>query len=422
MVTHQIEYSINVFSAYIAASRRSDRSLEARVESARRASEIHKRRTGRSLRVTEQDVVNEEMYEEEDDDLPLPYRRLTSHLQTNSVDFNRRLAAYLTNQVAMRSAMEQMVSQSFAQQFPNAPQFGQNQQFPSPMVNTNMGSPSMPRPSPTTASSYRSAPYPSPHSPAFQQPHGRAYSMAAPNVPNGQSGTPARSPVPPTNALHQRRMSMPAASISATTTPSLATEGISPADPEQQRQTQSASISGKTQDYFPPFWQDTGPFTTTLPPETQQMIGPALDPNDPFSSVLMSGSDSFASNPYYPWGNMLPQNMKAEQSSVHPSFDGMSATLAPSALDMSGESFSAPGNASNPPAGDQVSAPSSGLDFNLSQDSTSLKGMPATAGTGLSRQNSSHGLKSGHMTPAEGFSQWDSYIQDGTWGDEGVAS
>ena len=44
--------------AYIAASRRSDRSLEARVESARRASEIHKRRTGRSLRVTEQDVIN----------------------------------------------------------------------------------------------------------------------------------------------------------------------------------------------------------------------------------------------------------------------------------------------------------------------------------------------------------------------------
>src|SRR3984957_20785659 len=91
--------------AYIAASRRSDRSLEARVESARRASEIHKRRTGRSLRVTEQYVINEEMYEEEDDDLPLQYRRLTAHLQTNSVDFNRRLEAYLTNQVAMRSAM-----------------------------------------------------------------------------------------------------------------------------------------------------------------------------------------------------------------------------------------------------------------------------------------------------------------------------
>ena len=67
-------------SAYIAASRRSDRSLEARIESARRASEIHKKRTGRALRVTEQDVINEEMYEEEDDDLPTQYQRLNAHV------------------------------------------------------------------------------------------------------------------------------------------------------------------------------------------------------------------------------------------------------------------------------------------------------------------------------------------------------
>ena len=91
--------------AYIAASRRSDRSLEARVESARRASEIHKRRTGRALRVTEQDVVNEEMYEEEDDDLPMQYRRLTAHLQTQNEAFNRRVNAYIVNQVAMRNAV-----------------------------------------------------------------------------------------------------------------------------------------------------------------------------------------------------------------------------------------------------------------------------------------------------------------------------
>lgn len=356
------------------------------------------------------------MYEEEDDDLPLPYRRLTSHLQTGSVDFNRRLAAYLTNQVAMRSAMEQMVSQSFAQQFPNAPQFGQNQQFPSPMVNTNMGSPGMARASPTAASSYRSAPYPSPHSPAFQQAHGRAYSMAAPPLPSGQPGTPNRSPAQAANALHQRRMSMPAASSSAATTPALNTDGLPSADPEQQRQTQSANVAGKQPDNFPPLWQDTGPFTTSLPPETQQMIGPALDLNDPFSSMLMSGSDNYATNPYYQWGNMFPQNIKAEASPMHPSLDGMSATLAPSALDMSGDGFSASANFNGLATGDQPSAPSSGLDFNLSQDSTSLKGMPSTTGGNMSRQSSSHGLKSGHVTPPEAF--WDSYLQDGTWGDE----
>jgi hypothetical protein len=77
------------------------------------------------------------MYEEEDDDLPMQYRRLTAHLQTGSVDFNRRLSAYLTNHVAMRAALDQAVQNSYAQQFPNAPQFQRQQYmgFGSPMFN-----------------------------------------------------------------------------------------------------------------------------------------------------------------------------------------------------------------------------------------------------------------------------------------------
>lgn len=91
--------------AYIAASRRSDRSVEARVESARRASEIHKRRTGKSLKVTEKDVLAEEMYEEEEDELPSQYKNLNAHLQTGSLDFDARLQAYLANAVAFRKAL-----------------------------------------------------------------------------------------------------------------------------------------------------------------------------------------------------------------------------------------------------------------------------------------------------------------------------
>ncbi|KAG9290894.1 hypothetical protein G9A89_011044 [Geosiphon pyriformis] len=53
--------------AFIAASHRGDRSIEARMESARKASELHKKRTGKALRITEQDVRNEEMYREMDD-------------------------------------------------------------------------------------------------------------------------------------------------------------------------------------------------------------------------------------------------------------------------------------------------------------------------------------------------------------------
>ncbi|TKA72911.1 hypothetical protein B0A49_08439 [Cryomyces minteri] len=109
--------------AYIAASRRSDRTLGARIQSARRASEVHKRRTGRSLRITEQDVTNEEMYEEEYDNLPMQYRRLTTHLQTGSADFNRRHAAYWTALVDTRGAYGQATARSYTQQYPNDPQF-----------------------------------------------------------------------------------------------------------------------------------------------------------------------------------------------------------------------------------------------------------------------------------------------------------
>ncbi|KAK0959452.1 hypothetical protein LTR91_020828, partial [Friedmanniomyces endolithicus] len=91
--------------AYIAASRRSDRSLEARIKSAGRASEIHRRRTGRSLRVTEQNVMNEEMYEEEYDDVSTQYLRMTAHLQNQNADLDRHFHSYLLNHVAMRQAV-----------------------------------------------------------------------------------------------------------------------------------------------------------------------------------------------------------------------------------------------------------------------------------------------------------------------------
>src|SRR5579859_2988144 len=119
------------FRAYIAASRRSDRSLEARLESARRASEIQKRRTGKALRVTEADVQNEEMYEEEDD-LPASFHY---GLGSSSFELRMRMQAYWEQQIALRNAMSFAASggnlnaapppvslrdyyQRFAQQYP----------------------------------------------------------------------------------------------------------------------------------------------------------------------------------------------------------------------------------------------------------------------------------------------------------------
>ena len=406
--------------AYIAASRRGDRSLEARVESARRASEIHKRRTGRSLRVTEQDVINEEMYEEEDDDLPLRYRRLTAHLQTGSADFNRRLAAYLTQQVAVRNMMGQM-SQNPYSQYPNMPYQPQGPNiFPPPMMpQTNLGQ------SPTT--SYRSAPYPSPHQTDYRQHHNRSYSLAA--LPNTKAPTSPSVSIQ-TTSLDQRRLSTPTNihPNGETRQPSHAidTDDIKP-DPNYSRQAQSATFPQFGP--FPPLWQDTGPFTTSPPPEAQQMLAhaPQFDVNDPTYAMLMQGSDQYISSAYYPWHDMNQSGLKGMP--VHPSaYQGMSVTLAPSALEQHVMNHEEPSqnNTSISQATHHHSSiaqlslpPTTGLDFNFSQES---KGFDF-GGAGMSREDSlqgifkASGMPSGQVTPAgEGF--WDNFVMDGSWEDE----
>ncbi|KAF4454566.1 hypothetical protein FALBO_15808 [Fusarium albosuccineum] len=69
--------------AYISASRRSDRSIEARLESAHKASKIHKRRTGKSLRVTRDAVLRQELFEEDQRRPSCP--RKQPHVQTRIV-------------------------------------------------------------------------------------------------------------------------------------------------------------------------------------------------------------------------------------------------------------------------------------------------------------------------------------------------
>jgi hypothetical protein len=71
---------------------------------ARHALAIHERRTGRALRVTESDIINEAMYEGIND-LPTECSRSNANLQTESVDFDRRLLAYLSSQIATRQAV-----------------------------------------------------------------------------------------------------------------------------------------------------------------------------------------------------------------------------------------------------------------------------------------------------------------------------
>ncbi|KAL8735561.1 MAG: hypothetical protein Q9166_000729 [cf. Caloplaca sp. 2 TL-2023] len=391
--------------AYIAASRRSDRSLEARVESARRASEIHKRRTGRSLRVTEQDVVNEEMYEEEDDDLPLQYRRLTAHLQTGSADFNRRLSAYLTNHVAMRSALDQAITNSYAQQYPNAPQFAHNQpaMYPSPFMPQGMTPVQSPQ-------SYMQPPFPSANAATFRPSPVRPVPTTGHHSPSSYVQSPTASS--PVDGTDHRRASMQSKSASPVAIRTPQSMHARPSLPQSTKilQTQQDSapphipVSMQPQQmpptptsvYSP---QEMGPLTTSLPPESQMLLGSALDPKDPMSSMFMSGNDSFAQ-----WASALGPSIKPRN--FHPSYDGMSATLAPSALDMSSQP----------------------LNYNQFQQMTS---MPTTNQPFLTfdgnvpdyskgffqstHPSSSHG--SGAGTPGALDGGWDAFINDNSWAD-----
>lgn len=348
------------------------------MESARRASEIHKRRTGRSLRVTEQDVVNEEMYEEEDDDLPMQYRRLTAHLQTGSADFNRRLSAYLTNHVAMRSALDQAITQSYAQQYPNAPQFAHNQSmYPSPFMNPNM-------PQQHSPQSYIQSPYSMPPTPTFPQPqHARSQPAAGvPEVSRYVQSVPTSSPVQVVSpVVERRRTSPPSKSVSPpgstarTPQPVQARPVSQPSPPAysvKQDRKSSTSIQAPPQLLQRPQnvhhasrYADFGPLTTSLPAESQQLLGSALDLNDPLTSMFMAGSESMAQPFYNP---MAPSLLKPRN--FHPSYDGMSATLAPSALDMTPHhgmpmSMNPSGAMSAPPY--QMSFDPSAFDFTKGQ-------------------------------------------------------
>ena len=429
------------------------------MESARRASEIHKRRTGRSLRVTEQDVVNEEMYEEEDDDLPQQYRRLTAHLQTGSADFNRRLAAYLTNHVAMRSALDQAITNSYAQQYPNAPQFAHNNQtiFSSPFMPHGMppAMPSqmqqmpqpqrMPQPS---SQPYRQSPYPLPGTPGYR-PHAHKLSTSVSKTLD-LPGYPQGSPVDSNSQSDNRRMSMPSSSMSpitpatphtplslqhpqltaapkrssyssepdGSTSHSMAPPSASSATQQPQQTRPSSqpipqpaphpmtqSMPTSMAQYNPPnYYPDSGPFSMSLPAESQMLLGNTLDPNDPLTSMFMAGSENFA-QPFFTYNSfnsLGSSNMVLKDPNFHPSYDGMSATLAPSALDMS-------------PLHRELNEPVSGTtestnitSFNPNYDAV----FGDYKGVGFVHPGSSAG--SGTVTPGVDGS-WDAFINDNSW-------
>ncbi|RCI12080.1 hypothetical protein L249_0089, partial [Ophiocordyceps polyrhachis-furcata BCC 54312] len=113
----------NTERAYVAASRRSDRSLEARFQSALMASDCHRRRTGKGLRITEDVVRNDDMYEEEDRGLPRCWQRMRNTIAPLSPGSQGRVsgfmsASHLQEMATMANGNAEEVNRQFDHHFP----------------------------------------------------------------------------------------------------------------------------------------------------------------------------------------------------------------------------------------------------------------------------------------------------------------
>ncbi|KAG6094470.1 hypothetical protein E4U31_006263 [Claviceps sp. LM219 group G6] len=301
--------------AYIAASRRVDRSIEARVQSARMASEIHKKRTGKGFKITEEIVLKEEMYEEEDDDLPRSYRLLSASMQTSSPEMNARLNAYLSNKVAMSQMLartndewrENEVNRLFAASFPNA------------LPISNLPPPKHQSPpeafSPRTNSSSTIAP----------PTHSASFSGALPTTTTTTSSVSTSSPLPPDSApsLQQRhsvaslpwppRASKPSKPKSRTSDAGVNNRRNSSKSSATLAKKKSVDMSGCTpmsenaispQSFYEHSFPGSSAFTTELPAEARMMFNGvgadgALDP-----MKLMGGGLEDRYDGYFPeWMN-----------------------------------------------------------------------------------------------------------------------
>lgn len=250
------------------------------------ASEIHKKRTGKGFKISEEIVMKEEMYEEEDDDLPRHYRALAAHLQTSSPDMNSRLSAYLTGQVAMASmARQKEVDKLFAESFPNAARMSQQMQQSAYYQGLQTSSPQ--------------------HSPGFHAPV-RSHTMStfgdrpqAVHRPSHLSATDSRSSgdyaYTPRSPKRPSVESPPVLSPESGHTDASSSSDSTPHfTPAQQYHTYIVpqSLSGGSMD--PPPFQSS--FTSELPNDAKLLAN--IDMNDPLTGTFygmpdISGADSF---------------------------------------------------------------------------------------------------------------------------------
>ena len=373
------------------------------------------------------------MYEEEDDDLPAQYRRLTAHLNTNSSDFNRRLATYLTNHVAMRQALDQALSNSYAQTGQNWSPNSQNNQHMQapwtqnqPMFGQGMhhGSPSMIQPSMMHHQSPTGqVPNSLPNARAFNaDPATTRPSSMSTNTIGNITSSPSSSLTTSVGNFHNadehRRNTAPstleADSSRPTNDASVASLGqnasVSPPQPSVSTQTQAESRSSpfipavnndqgidfqsdlNSQQFPNPFlrnmaqsspWPNspqmmtpTSPFsslTTSLPPETQMFLGGGFNFN----------GDQMNQQPFYSYNPNIANKKLGDQASAKnvsqnmasDAFDSKLETAWPTPPSMSNEDLTSPFTA--------VGNAKFGAETQIPNDMTSQSMFASTPGDGL---------------------------------------
>ncbi|KAK5173014.1 uncharacterized protein LTR77_003136 [Saxophila tyrrhenica] len=413
--------------AYIAASRRSDRSLEARVESARRASDIHKKRTGRALRVTEQDVMNEEMYEEEDDDIPWRYRSVTSHLPLEDGLLSRRLQSMLSVQLEHQRLLGQAVNSTLEhnpqfrnQDFRNQAQFVSPNMMQMPQFNQNsMMPPQQLNRSPTSS---RHSPYPMQQAQQQQQMkpqyHQRSASIATPqewssHYQYNQSGrtTPA-----PAATGDERRMSVPQNPVQqAQRSSSYSSHPSAPATPAFQ-QPSAVSPEQQTQQSASPYQTMShaiGPFTTNLPMDTQQLL--AGSDNYPAFDLFGPSNDFPMKVPQQPFYSYKPNASSGNSKTLPNTSVGLDQTLGTAldtnlTCDTNSGPYDTPNSASTGPLNSAFTEPGYGFGFDGTMGS--MFGMDPFGGAS--------GGNSGHVTPGiPGYNEplFNDFLEQDIYGD-----
>ena len=339
------------------------------MESAKRASEIHKKRTGRYYRITEETVINEQMYEEEDD---TPRFRLAGNMQMPNSLLQQRAQAIMSLQMESRRLLGQAVNNTLQ----HNPQFQTQAQFVSPgmmqMSQSGFQS-SMPPPnmfhSPQTPSGFPQSPFPTPNGQNFHQ---RSASIAVP--PQQYKQSPQTSPVEAPQFDH-RRISLPHQKSSSLSpqverrpsfhkTPPMSQNGSYPTTPTFQQHgstsqqqdnlyyggiTQSPTTTGF--DSHQSMNNSMGPLTTALPMETQQLLASGIWPNmDENTFDTMMQNQTGMKQQQQPFYNYKP-NSRGSSNKHSPTSGGLDQTLlATSAETNSGAMSNGPLSATSAPA------------------------------------------------------------------------